>query len=194
MFAFISIIVGVVACGSGKKDNKSNANHTTTANIDNQTTGAGDATSCTDTKLEFTGEGLDLKDFKVEYAKVTATEMQTKNQKYPAVFIVLANFGKGKSYVSRPKEKGKLMLTLSFNGKTGTTIGARKYDASAEGFGKGDNFTANFSTSDKSYLFNKPTGVGEITYFDKEKVCGTVDIKNAKGTTLLKGSFSVDRK
>ncbi|HAS46645.1 MAG TPA: hypothetical protein DCS93_39545 [Microscillaceae bacterium] len=202
-FAFLLVIVGMVACGSGNKENTNKETKTSTASgetADNtegsgdNTATAGDAASCTETKLEFTGEGLEVKDFMVAYAKINATQMQSKGQKYPAVFIVLANYGKGKSFLSRPKEKGQIKLTMSFNGKSGTTVGVRKYDASLKGFGADDNFSANFDSSEKSYRFNKPTGVSEITYFGEDKICGTIDIKNAKGTTLLKGTFSVNRK
>ncbi|OJJ17683.1 hypothetical protein BKI52_27870 [marine bacterium AO1-C] len=203
--SFLLVIVGMVACGSGKKNNNEGTNTSTSTTTNNETannnetsgsntTSAGNAANCTETKLEFTGEGLDAKGFTVEYVKINATEMQSRGQKYPAVFIVLANYGKGKSFLSRPKEQGQIKLTMSFNGKTGTTIGARKYDSGAKGFGENDNFSANFDSSEKSYRFNKPIGISEITYFGDDKICGTIDIKNAKGTTILKGSFSVNRK
>jgi len=200
--AFLLTIVAMVAFGSGKKENTQGGINTSVSSTLGETVNSnevnnenlGDAASCSETKLEFTGEGLDIKDFTVAYAKVNATQMQSRGQKYPAVFIVLANYGKEKRYLNRPKEKGQIKLTMSFNGKTGTTIGTRKYDASVKGFGANDNFSANFDSSEKSYRFNKPTGVSEITYFDDDKICGSIDIKNAKGTTILKGTFSVNRK
>ena len=187
---FLFILTGMMA-SSGNTTNYQNNTDTTNDSRKNKKKNTDD---CTETKLEFTGEGLDVKDFKVVFTKINAVTMQSKGKKYPALFIVLANYGKGKRYLRRPKEKGQIQLTMSFNGKTGSKISARKYDASTRGFGQGDNFSANFSSSDRSYRFNKPTGVSEITYYGKDKICGKIEIKNAKGNTILKGTFSVNRK
>lgn len=189
----------IASCGnkeeeSKDKDKKENAQSDEKKDAPEEVAiNRGDKAGCpATTNLQFTSETFNLSDFSATATKVNQTMMQSKDQKYESLFIVLANYGEGK-VSGYPEADNEVQLTMSFSAPVGKKIEAGTYDASTEGFGKSMNFSANFRTKEKSHMFNLPTGNGVITYLGEDKICGKVTIQNKSGKTILQGDFTVDR-
>lgn len=190
-----SVLLGFSACGGGEKkentENKSD-NNTTTKEKASKSNESGKAESCAETKITLTGEGdFKMDNFEVKGIQIYKNMMESDKVKYPALILTLSNYPKEGSYVGEPKKEGEVSLIINFSGKGGSTIAAQSYDISSEGFGKSDALIASYSTKDKRYALNLPTGKAEITYLSEDKVCGTIDVISKDGKTTVKGSFSI---
>lgn len=191
------LLLGFFACGGGEKT-ASSTDSTQTENAAKEESSPAASVkedACQETRLVLTGEG----DFKMDNLEVKGIQiyrdmMESDGVKYPALILTLSNYPKEGSYVSDPTKEGEVRLIINFSGKGGSTIAAQSYDISAEGFGKSDALVASYSTKDKMYALNLPTGKAEITYLSEEKVCGTIDVTDKSGKTTVKGTFSVPLK
>ncbi|MCU0444231.1 MAG: hypothetical protein MUE85_04880 [Microscillaceae bacterium] len=194
-FLFLTLLVGLVACGGGEKkentENKSDSSPATEKETP-KSESSGKEDACQETKIALTGEGdFKLDNFEVKGVQIYRDMMQSGEVKYPALILTLSNYPKEGDYVSDPTKEGDVRLIINFSGKGGSTITAQSYDIAGEGFGKADALVASYSTKDKSYGLNLPSGKAEITYLSADRVCGTIDVKDKSGKTTVKGTFSV---
>ncbi len=190
----LGLCLSLVACGAAEKTENTSEDGTKTETDAEmpKSESSGKEDTCTETKIALTGEGdFKLENFEVKGIQIYRDMMESDGGKYPALILTLSNYPKEGSYVSDPSKDGEVRLTINFSGKTGSTITAQSYDISAEGFGKADALVASYSTQDKMYGLNLPTGKAEITYLSEDRVCGTIDVIDKSGKTTVKGSFSV---
>ncbi len=191
----LGLCLSLVACGGAEKTENTSEDSTKTETETPKSEISGKEDTCTETKIALTGEGdFKLENFEVKGIQIYRDMMESENGKYPALILTLSNYSKEGSYVSDPAKDGEIRLIINFSGKGGSTITAQSYDISAEGFGKADALVASYSTKDKMYALNLPTGKAEITYLGEDKVCGTIDVTDKSGKTTVKGSFSVPLK
>ncbi|NJL14008.1 MAG: hypothetical protein HC913_14040 [Microscillaceae bacterium] len=196
-FLMFGLLLGFFACGGGEKKETStdSTQNENASNGESSPAASGKEDACQETRLALTGEGdFKMDNFEVKGIQIYRDMMESDGVKYPALILTLSNYPKEGSYVSDPTKEGEVRLIINFSGKGGSTIAAQSYDISAEGFGKSNALVVSYSSIDKMYALNLPTGKAEITYLSEEKVCGTIDVSDKSGKTTVKGTFSVPLK
>jgi hypothetical protein len=195
-FLFIlGLCFSLSACGGGEKTESTSEDTTKTETETAQSESSGKEDTCSETKIALTGnDDFKMDNFEVKGLQVYNDLMESDGVKYPALILTMTNYPKEGAYVSDPAKENDVRLIINFSGKGGSKITAQAYDIAGEGFGKGDAVVVNFSTKDKLYGLNLPTGKAEITFLSTEKICGTVDVQDKSGKITIKGTFSCNLK
>ncbi len=194
-FLNILLFVSLLACGGAEKTENTSEDSTKNETEAPKSESSGKEDTCQETSIALTGEGdFKMDNFEVKGIQIYRDMMESEGGKYPALILTLSNYAKEGEYVSDPAREGEVRLIINFSGKAGAEISAQSYDISAEGFGKSDALVVSYSTKDKMYGLNLPSGKAEITYLSEDRVCGTIGVSSRDGKTSVKGTFSISLK
>lgn len=193
-FASLSFLALVISsCGGGKKENKEGEGtekETTSKNDTKRSIGSGGkASDCTSNSVSFSSETMNLAASDVKYVGAESWNMYSGEKVYPSVVIQVANYEKTGDYMPMPSEEGQVRAIISINGKIGEQITAGTYEMAAAGFGESNSVSAGLESTAGSKGFSNGTGTITVTYASADKICGTIDVKDSKGT-VIKGDFS----
>lgn len=193
-FASLSFLALVISsCGGGKKENKEEGGtekETTTKTDTKRSIGSGGSSSgCKSNSVSFSSDNMSLAAADVKYVGAESWNMYSGEKVYPSVVIQVANYEKTGDYMPMPSEEGQVRAIISINGKIGEQITAGTYDMAAAGFGESNSVSAGLESSAGSKGFSSGTGTITVTYASADKICGTIDVKDSKGT-VIKGDFS----